>query len=215
MASPGPRAAPFPRCPRRTCKGVLAPPPASSWLPPAAAVVPPPGCSSPRPETLLVPPSDAPGRPPPRDAPGPAPGAPGPAPGCSWPRPALRHTWAPPSAGPLGTCVAQALAEHGCPQVGHRADLRLLRQHVLGRHAPCGARGRERSAPRPCHPSTACPPPPALRGPLICGAGTGSAHPCLPMMGAEVTRGPKLAIDVQCLEWVRKGPASRGHPCQV
>lgn len=156
---------------------------------------PAPGCSWPRPWMLLVPPPDAPS----------------PAPGRSSPAPALRHTWALPSPRPLGTCVAQALAEHGGPQERHRADLRLLRQHVLGRHAPCGFRGRERSAPRPCHPSTACPLPLALRGPLICGAGTVSAHPCLPVMGAEVTRGPKLAIDVQCLDWVRKGPASWGH----
>ena len=54
-------------------------------------------------------------------------------------------------------------------------------------------------------------PPPRSPGSLICGAGTGSAHPCLPMTGAEVTLGPKLATDVQCLDWVRKGPASRGH----
>ena len=82
VASPGPRAVPFPRCTRRICKGDLVPPLASSWLPPAAAVVPPPGCSWPRPLGCSWP------RPlrcswPRPDAPSTAPNAPGPAPECS------------------------------------------------------------------------------------------------------------------------------------
>lgn len=165
--------APFPDALSRTAR-VLAPPPASSWLPPAAAVVPPQ-------DAPLTPPRDAPSTtlrrswpPPPRDAPGPPPVLLAPPPGAPGPPRAPPHL-GPPSAGPLGTCVAQALARHGCPQVGHRADLRLLLGMFWGPpRAHRGAHGRERSAPEPCHPSTACPPPPALRGPLICGAGTGN-----------------------------------------
>lgn len=198
---------------RRTCKGVLAH--ASELLASTCSRrVPPRDALTPAPRRL-VPPSDAPGRPR-RGMPWPRPpvllalppGAPGPA-------PALRHTWAPPSAGPLGHLRSAGSAEHGCPQVGHRADSAPAPSMFWAATRPCGARGREPAqglATLYCLPAPSRPP----GTPLICGAGTGSAHPCLPMMGCRGHAGAQSwLIDVQCLEWVRKGPASRATPCQV